>query len=63
MIPISPRIKSIVGLCLVAAVAALQALVKVDPALVWAGGVVQLLIAAELYFTVPTSALPAGGAK
>lgn len=59
MIPISAKLKLVLGLILVGGIAALQALAKVEPAWVWAGGVVQFLTALELWLTVP----PAAAAK
>jgi len=56
MIPIPGNVKLVIGLIIVAAVAALQALSKVEPTWVWAGGVLQVLTMLELYFTVPSAA-------
>lgn len=59
MIPIPAKLKLVLGIILVAAIGALQALSKLEPAWSWAGGVVQLLTMLELYFTVPhTQAVP-----
>jgi hypothetical protein len=59
MIPLPANVKLVLGLVLVAGIAALQALSKVEPAWSWAGGVVQALTMLEMFFTVP----PATAAK
>ena len=58
MIPLNPTLKLVIGLVLVAAIGALSALVKVEPAWSWAGTVIQVLTALELFFTPTSAALP-----
>lgn len=53
MIPINPKVKLVIGLILIGAAGAIEALAKVEPSWTWAGTVVQGLTALELYFTVP----------
>jgi hypothetical protein len=53
MIPLNPRLKLVLGLVVIAAIGALQALGKAEPTWTWVGLVVQLLTASELYLTVP----------
>jgi hypothetical protein len=55
MIPLNPRLKLILGLVVIAAIGAIQALGKAEPTWTWVGLVVQLLSASELYLTVPGS--------
>jgi len=59
MIPLPPKVKLIVGVLLVGAIAGLKQLEQVDPTLGWIGTAVQILVAVELYFTVPPSAAKA----
>ena len=53
MIPLPANLKLVLGVLLVGGVAALQQLVKLDPAMSWAGSVVQVLTALEMFFTMP----------
>ena len=63
MIPLPASIKLVIGLILIGGIAALQALAKVETGWLWAGGVIQFLTAAELYFTVPSAAAKQLAAK
>lgn len=61
MIPLPANVKLVIGLILVAGIAALQALSKVEPAWTWAGGALSVLTMLELYFTVPSTAAGRAG--
>ena len=54
MIPINPTVKFWILVVLTGLIAALQALIKLQPAWAWAGAIVQILSAVELYLTVPS---------
>lgn len=56
IIKMNPTAKTVIGLTLIAAVGGLQALMKVEPNWAWIGLLVQVLIGAELAFTVPQKA-------
>lgn len=56
MLPIPNNIKLVVGLILVAAVGAAQALTHLEPTWAWLGVIVQTLTALEFFFTVPSAA-------
>lgn len=53
---IPPKVSLVIGLVLVGGIAALKALVPLEPGWVWAGTVVQVFSALQLYFTVPGTA-------
>lgn len=55
MIPINPTAKLVIVVILAGIIAALQALLKLEPTWVWVGGVVQVAMLVEMYFTPPST--------